>query len=290
MTGKPLLYFNTHMIHWLWDPQYLERLRGHALFVAIPRLLRRVSDFPKALHPYFIDSGGFSELQKYGRWRSTATEYVALIRRIVGQLGPELCRGVAPQDCMCEDLVIYGGAGARGLRFAGTREMRGLQPGDPEQDRTTAVRIHQRLTVENYVELVSLAPEIPFIPVLQGQTLEDYEYCDQLYREAGVRLVDAPVVGLGSVCRRQATSEIEEIVSHFYAKGYRLHGFGVKTLGLERYAHKLASADSLAWSDDARRSKKGALPGHTHKNCASCIDWAIDWHGKRMAEIPEGGT
>jgi hypothetical protein len=285
------LYFNTHETHWLHDKRFEQLLSGYTLFVAIPRLLRRVSAFPPALHPYCIDSGGFSELQKYGIWRRSAAEYVELVRRIVGQLGPELCQWVAPQDCMCEDLVIYGGLGPRGLVFKGTREMRGLGPMDPEQDRTTAVRIHQRLTRDNYLELRELAPELRFIPVLQGQTLEDYVYCDQLYREAGVDLSAAPVVGLGSVCRRQATEEIEEIVDHFHAKGYRLHGFGVKTLGLGRYGPKLVSADSLAWSEDARRRPDGFGPVHQpgarrHKNCANCADYAVWWHQRLVKRYP----
>lgn len=271
------LYLGTHERHWLHDPRFFDLIAGRTLFVALPRLVARKSPFPKALHPYCIDSGGFSELQKHGKWRQNAREYVALIRRLLGELGPDLCKWVAPQDCMCEEIVIYGGAGKRGITFKGTREMRGVGPGDPEQDRATATKIHLRLTVDNYLELISLAPEIKFIPVLQGQFLEDYEYCDQLYREAGVDLAAEPVVGLGSVCRRQATSEIEEIVSHFHAKGYRLHGFGVKTKGLERYAHKLVSADSLAWSDVAR-TEEIQLSGHTHQNCANCVDWAVEWH------------
>ncbi|MEV0112805.1 hypothetical protein AB0H77_06050 [Streptomyces sp. NPDC050844] len=82
------------------------------------------------------------------------------------------------------------------------------------------MRIHQRLTVDNLVELRRLAPEIKFIPVLQGSSLEDYVHCDQLYAQAGIDLAAEPVVGLGSVCRRQATSEIREIVEHFAGKGY----------------------------------------------------------------------
>lgn len=279
------LYLNTHEAHWLYRHEYEKALRGYTLFVAIPRLDRRVSPLPPARHRYCVDSGGFSELQKHGLWRRSAVEYVARVRTIVSQLGPELCDWVAQQDCMCEDLVIYGGIGPRGVVFKGTRQMRGLAPGDPEQDRTTAVRIHQKLSVENYVELVRLAPEIRFLPVLQGQTLEDYEHCDQLFKEAGVDLASAPAVGLGSVCRRQATEEIEEIVDHFHAKGYALHGFGVKTLGLGRYGPKLASADSLAWSEDARRRGGPGhdavhLPFHSHTrgNCANCAGYAVWWH------------
>ena len=270
-------YLGTHETHWLYDPRYERLLRGLTLFVAIPRLIMRKGAFPKALHKYCIDSGGFSELQKYGIWRLTAVQYVALIRRILAELGPELCQWVAPQDCMTEELVIFGGVGPRGVKFAGTRELRGLKPGDPEQDFDTAILIHQQLTLDNYLELVALAPEIRFIPVLQGQTLEDYERHAQMYRDAGVDLAAAPVVGLGSVCRRQDTREIEEIVGYFHSQGLKLHGFGVKTLGLERYAPNLVSADSLAWSYTAREEDIQLL-GCTHKNCASCPFWAYRWN------------
>lgn len=285
------LYLGTHQCHWLHDVKYRHHFEGRTLFVAIHRLATRKSPYPPALHRYCVDSGGFSALQRHGRFVASASEHVAMVRRIVGQLGPGLCLWVAPQDWMCEDIVIYGGLAPRGVVFHGTRDARGLRPGDEEQDRDTAVRIHQRLTVANFLELRWLAPDIPWIPVLQGQTLAHYEYCDQLYRRAGVDLAAAPVVGLGSVCRRQATAEIEEIVGHFHAKGYRLHGFGVKTLGLSRYAHQLVSADSLAWSEDARR--KPPLPGHEarHINCANCPDWAARWHQRIVARhLTPSGT
>lgn len=47
----------------------------------------------------------------------------------------------------------------------------------------------------------------------------------------------------------------------------------------------MASADSLAWSYDARRS--APLPGHAarHKNCANCRDYALAWRGRVLAAI-----
>jgi hypothetical protein len=271
------LYLGTHERHWLHDEQFAERLAGRTLFVSRVRLAERKSAFPKALHPYCIDSGGFSELQKHGRWTVTAAEYVAEIRRYLSELGPELCKWVAPMDYMCEKIVIEGGMAPRGVRFHGTRALRGLKPGDPEQDLTAAVRIHQRLTVDNLIELRTLAPEIKFIPVVQGNLFDDYVVCEQMYLDAGIDLAAEPVVGLGSVCRRQVTDEIKQIVGYFAGKGYRLHGFGVKTLGLESYAGSLVSADSMAWSYTAREEDI-QLPGHTHKNCANCADWAVQWH------------
>lgn len=102
-----------------------------------------------------------------------------------------------------------------------------LQPGDPEQDLETAVRFHQRETVDNYLGLKAIAPDLPFLPVLQGWRLTEYETCAVMYEQAGVDLAAKPVVGLGSVCRRQGTAKIGAIVTAFADRGLRLHGFGV---------------------------------------------------------------
>lgn len=285
----------THMKNWLWEPD--SRFRGITFFVSYNRLDQRVSPFPPSLYDCCFDSGGFTALKKHGRWTVPPAEYVTNVRRWRDELGHDRVIWIAPQDWMCEPWVIFGKN--QHLKpthrdyFHGTRTARGVGSDDPEQDLDSAVRIHQRFTVDNYLELRSLAPDLPIIPVLQGWELHHYEECAAMYAAAGVDLHAAPVVGLGSVCRRQATDEIKDIVNHFAAQGLRLHGFGVKTLGLASYAAGLVSADSLAWSDDARRSKKGALPDHTHKNCANCRDWALDWYQRRLAELanmPEGGT
>ncbi|MBQ1166450.1 hypothetical protein KBZ21_51530, partial [Streptomyces sp. A73] len=67
-----------------------------------------------------------------------------------------------------------------------------------------------------------------------------------MYTDAGIDLAAEPIVGLGSVCRRQAPSEINEIVATLHSHGLRLHGFGVKTQGLSDYGPSLYSADSMA--------------------------------------------
>jgi hypothetical protein len=91
-------------------------------------------------------------------------------------------------------------------------------------------------------------------------------------------------VGLGSVCRRQASGEIGAIVAELAAAGLRLHGFGVKQRGLARYADRLVSADSLAWSYAARR--RPALAGCTrHRNCANCPRYALAWRARVLADL-----
>jgi len=278
-------YLGTPEPHWLWDPD--PRFNDVVFFVSRTRLARRATEFPRALHDFCLDSGGFTELQRHGRWTLTAEEYVAEVRRYRDQLGPERMLWAAPQDLMCEEVVIRGGF-FHGQQFHGTRELRGLKPGDPEQDLPTAVRIHQRLTVQNAVELRRLAPDIPFILVLQGYSLDDYKHCARLYAEAGFDLAAEPVVGLGSVCRRQDTEEIAEIVDYFHGQGLRLHGFGVKTDGLGIYGDQLASADSQAWSFGYRK-KKQRLPQCSHRaqTCANCKEGALAWRTRVLAGAAE---
>lgn len=219
------------------------------LFVSHRRLAQR-KRLPVSTAPWALDSGGFTELNLYGRWVTTEAEYVDAVARYADEVGN--LAWAAPMDWMCEPFVV----GKTGL----------------------SVKVHQERTVENYLTLRATAPDLPFIPVLQGWTLDDYLGCVDLYASAGVDLTNLPLVGIGSVCRRQNTSEVDHIVSTVAGLGIKLHGFGVKTAGLTRYAGQLASADSLAWSFRARRSP--AMPGCTHAACASCPKFALKWREK----------
>ncbi|MFJ2134224.1 hypothetical protein ACIOMQ_25715 [Streptomyces sp. NPDC087845] len=251
-------YLTTHKRHWV-------KLTDKPLFLksehfAVARTL------PEALGPYAVDSGGFSELQRHGRWTRTPRQYVDDLRRIWEHVGPY--DWAAGQDWMCEDLIIHGGQ-AGPLTFVGTH---------------LSVAEHQRRTVENFIELRSLAPDLRIIPTLQGSTVPEYEHCRELYERAGVDLRAEPTVGLGSVCRLQSTNEGAAIVTAMAAHGLRLHGFGFKTLGLAKVGHLLASADSAAWSLHAR--KRPSMPGHTHKNCANCFEYAMRWRTRVIDAIP----
>jgi hypothetical protein len=102
--------------------------------------LKNRKAFPRARAPWALDSGGFTELKDHGRWRITAAEYVAEVRRYAEAIGR--LEWAAPLDWMCEPWVIFGKnwhlpRGHR-HRFEGTRHARGLQSGDPEQDLATA--------------------------------------------------------------------------------------------------------------------------------------------------------
>jgi hypothetical protein len=242
-------YLGTHHPGWLertWVP----------LFISHRRLRERVR-LPKAVCPWALDSGGFTELSLYGGWQTTPATYVAAVRRYAAQVGS--LAWAAPQDWMCEPVMLA----RTGL----------------------TVRQHQERTVANYIELRAMASDLPFVPVLQGWTLADYHRCVEMYDRAGVGLSAEPLVGLGSVCRRQATEEIRAITSSLAGLGLRLHGFGVKVSGLARFAEHLISADSMAWSYDARRGARALGHENLHKSCANCMVYAGQWRERLLRRL-----
>jgi hypothetical protein len=229
-----LFMLGTHRPHWLYPRQTnkdgTESKRGRELkpggplFVSAYQLReRRKSPYPTCDTPFAIDSGGFTELHRNGRYALTPEQYVAQVRALDAQTGT--LEWAAIQDWMVEDSAL---------------EATGLTVAD-----------HQARTLASFLELRRLAPEIRWLPVLQGRTLEDYLAHLDAYVAAGVPLAYMERVGIGSVCRRQASDEIAELVEALAERGLRLHGFGVKSQGLAKGAPYLASSDSLAWSKGA---------------------------------------
>ncbi|BEL07856.1 hypothetical protein Q0Z83_060470 [Actinoplanes sichuanensis] len=270
-------YLGTHETSWLGAAQMPT---DACLFVSHRRLNERRS-LPSARVNWALDSGGFTELQMYGEWRTTPQQYVAAVRRYDAEIGR--LEWAAPQDWMCEPIVISGGK-AGPVTFAGTK---------------LSVEEHQRRTVDNFIQLSELWGDDftnPFMPVLQGYERDDYLRCWDRYDAAGISLGNYPVVGLGSVCRRQAEDEIGDIVTTLLAldEGLPVHGFGVKLRGLEKYGHLLNTADSMAWSYDARYAAPLPEcvedPAVRHKNCANCIRYALRWRRNVLGLLAKGGA
>lgn len=234
------------------EPSWLTRSTV-PLFVSRRRLVRLKQLLP-ATCEWSLDSGGFTELNMHGQWSITATEYASETRRYAAEIGR--MQWAAIQDWMCEPFVL---------------------------DKTKkSIREHQILTVKNCVELRALAPEIPWCPVLQGWTIDDYFVCVDMYADNGIDLSRESIVGVGSVCRRQGTSEIAELFGSLATAGIATHAFGLKTLGLKQCRGLIKSADSLAWSYRARRDQP--LKGCKHKSCANCYRFAMQWRESLLRE------
>jgi hypothetical protein len=241
-------FLGTHQPHWL-------ALVDVPLFVS-DVTLRKVKALPRASSPWALDSGGFSEIAKHGRWTIQPREYAARVRRYASEVGR--LEWAAIQDWMCE----------------------------PEMLKKTGLSIddHQARSVASLIELRTLAPELPWAPVLQGWGVGSYERHVDLYSAAGIDLWREPIVGVGTVCRRQNTLTGTVILAGLAGLGLRVHGFGFKKQGLKLCGDSLTSADSLAWSYAARREPP--YPGHDkpgpgrsrgHINCANCLEYALDW-------------
>lgn len=260
-----MFYLGCHQPAWLGEMDI-------PLFVSHRRLAHRRS-LSRARGPWCLDSGAFSEIQQYGGWTISAEQYAAAVRRYIQEIGG--LQWAAQMDWMCEPIVISGGRVGR-VRFAGTR---------------LSVEAHQRLTVENYLRLRDIAADLPIVPVIQGWRRDDYLRCVDMFARSGVYLEREPVVGLGSVCRRQGTKEIGTIVEAVAALRIPLHGFGVKTAGLGIYGRHLASADSLAWSYQGRY-RPGCCAGHRTE--ANCARWAAEWRQKVIRsggpDLPHGSS
>jgi hypothetical protein len=246
-------YLGTHEPSHLWDSPV-------PLCVSTRRMSQRMT-LPRAKAPWVLDSGGFSELSMYGEWRTSPAAYVKAALRYQDEIGRLVW--AAPQDWMCEPAII-----AKTGR---------------------SVSEHIVRTAHSFLSLMDLEPSIPWIPVIQGWHLRHYLDCVNVYDRLGVDLTKHETVGVGSVCRRQATEEIGPIFRQLSALGIRCHGFGVKVKGLRSYADHLVSSDSMAWSYHARR--RAPLPGCSHQHCGNCLKYALKWRTELvMPEVVPDAT
>ena len=249
-------YLGTHKPRWLAEPAF----EAVPLFVSLRRLhYERLKRDIRARTFWALDSGAFTEIAMHGTWTISARDYAREVEDIADQVGR--MDGAYVQDWMVE----------------------------PEMLEKTGKSVfeHQMLTTRSYLELRDLAPQIPWIPVLQGYSPAQYPQHLDHYDHAGIDLLKEPVVGLGSVCRRQHTQEAETIIRVLYRIGIRLHAFGFKVGGLRRAGKYLRSADSMAWSYQARY-RPVKLSGCSHRGtCQNCPQFALLWRRRLLRMLGE---
>ena len=210
-------------LHQPSDAQYFD-----AAFVSVNRLRKRKSDF--LVGDWIMDSGAFTEIATYGRYRESVDGYVKQIERW-RKCGNMLA--AVSQDYMCEAWIL---------------EKTGLTIAD-----------HQRLTIERY-DAIQAKTTVCIMPVLQGFASADYVAHVRSY---GYRLTKGMWVGVGSVCKRNGDpGAIYDVLSAIKAErpDLRLHGFGLKTTALADGGvfDLLHTADSMAWSFAARKQGRNA--------------------------------
>ena len=224
------------------------------MFVSRTRLSSYIT-LPRVTTPWALDSGAFTEINRFGRWRFGPKRYAAEVWRFRREM--PLLQWASIQDWMCEPLVL---------------KKTGL-----------TIEEHQRRTVRNFLDLRDINPYIQWLPVLQGWSISDYMKHYLLYEKAGVNLQAEPLVGVGSICRRQHTSEAEEIIRRLSYTGIKIHAFGFKKSGVKAVHECLASADSMAWSYQGR-FMRGRCP-EGKNNCANCLHFALEWRRSLLEAI-----
>lgn len=226
---------------------------GQRILVNYVRL-RESQSLPVALTPWVLDSNGYAELDKHGRWTITAEQYAADIQRYADEIGK--LEWVAPQDWPARTHLL-------------------AKTGLTEEE-------HQRRTCESVVQLRGLlGGTVPVVEVVTGETVAGYLRHIDLYREYGIDLrASRHVIGVGALVGR-SPAEAADIIRSLHAAGLtRLHGFGLKTRVLDLVGPLLESIDSSAWSREAR-NRFGPCPHGLVKWERNCPLYAQEW-GERQ--------
>ena len=219
----PRFYYTVH-------PQDLSRRRlsfgCHVMLVAAAywdnargrfRMHRPPADHIKSI---CIDSGGFTAARRWGRYPWTIEQYVDFVRAVSRDVPLDFC---AILDYACEPGV------------------------DRSTYRTNRGRI--KATIRNDAACRAAAPDLPWLSVLQGDSLEERAF--DLVLRARVGMLPTDYAGVGSVCGRGVAGARSAI--KFYADhlpGVKLHGFGMHIQALDDDAvfGALRSWDSYTWN------------------------------------------
>lgn len=187
---------------------------------------------PLGCDEVLIDSQAFMKLKIHGRYPESPEAYARKVERAAQLAGRA---AAVTEDYMCEPFVLA----HTGL----------------------SLFEHQWLTIERYEAIrTALDPAIYLMPVLQGYTPQEYLWHIDMW---GDHLPHGAWVGVGSVCKRNSDpAAIRAVLLAIKAErpDLRLHGFGVKITALASPTVRqlLYSADSMAWSYNARRNGRSA--------------------------------
>lgn len=169
-----------------------------------------------------IDSGGFTAAQRWGKYPWRHEQYVDFVRRMSRDISLDFC---VVMDYVCE------------------------REASEQAHQINLDRIKQ--TIKNELILRKMAPELPWLGVLQGNTLGERTLDLELRMERPEQLI-AQEMGIGSICGRPP-SEAKEII-RFYVERlpharYHVFGMNIQTLdNADDVFWYVQSWDSYSWA------------------------------------------
>lgn len=219
---RPRFYFTTHPR----DAVRKSLLPGaYVLLVASAHWDAKNNRFkitrPPADHiaGFCIDSGGFTAARKWGKYPWTYRQYVDFIR--------EMSRDVPVQFAAVMDYACI-----------------------PSNGKKSEINIDRiKATIQNEIALRELAPDIPWLPILQGDNFE--ERSEDLELRRALNLLPTEYAGIGSLVGRGIQAAIDTV--QFYANelpGLKFHGFGIPIKALDDPVvfATTKSWDTYSWS------------------------------------------
>jgi len=170
----------------------------------------------------FLDSGGFSLLSQYADYPFSIEEYIQLAHYIKDN---NLLTLIATMDYPCESEI------------------------NRTQLHTNEERIQK--TVDNAVACYDADISLPWVPVIQGYTIDEYLTCLDLYYESGI---ESFYWAIGSICSRKGHNlqmrNIVVTIAKRLEPECKLHAFGlgIKFLYDPQIFSNIYSSDSAAWN------------------------------------------
>jgi tRNA-guanine family transglycosylase len=193
---------------------------------------------PRASH-LIVDSGGFQAATK---WDSVFPYRAEDLHRWAVDIGADV---VAGMDIACETGIELLEKGLLEWGITDTYEQRMWL--------SLRYQTWQREVYEAY----DYADHHTFMPVVQGNTVDDYRWYIDEMRLRG--LDEYPWIGVGTICKRGSTEEILDVVrlirTAFPDKHIHLFGATLNIYKDRRFAGLFDSSDSAAWN-------WGASTGH----------------------------
>lgn len=189
-----------------------------------------------------IDSGGFTAAKRWGKYPWSVGQYADFI----GEVSRDVVLDFAAiMDYACEPSV------------------------NREVYRSNKERI--KATIRNETECMRVAPDLPWLPVLQGDNQTERAFDIAIRRRIG--MLPAGYAGIGSVCGRGRAGAVETIL--FYRDqlpGIKFHCFGMHIQALDNdfCFDAVKSWDSYGWNwgkgqkDKDRPKEYLRIPGETH--------------------------
>jgi len=185
---------------------------------------------PESTKRLFLDSGGYSFFTRWGKYPFSIEEYVIFAQSIQDEYP---LTEVAIMDFPCE----------------------------PNTNRSILKSNKERIdnTVQNALSCIDYDPNLPWVPVIQGYTLNEYLYCLDLYKDAKMYHDDFHLWAIGTLCARKKLDGIRSMVVNITDKiNAPVHTFGMNYRFLKdpQIFFSIYSSDSGAWSYNGRAHEK----------------------------------